>query len=87
MPNWNRTIDLKNERGRYDTGDLDFADYRDAVVEKIEKSGWLDDTPYPDTLRDHLGALKQAVSVEAYGIAFDQIYDVADDDRVWIETF
>lgn len=87
MPHWNRTIDLKNERGRYDTGDLDFAGYRDAVVEKIEKSGWLDDTPYPDTLRDHLGALKQAVSVEAYDIAFDQIYDVADDDRVWIETF
>ena len=85
MPQWNRTIDLKPAVELYKTtGDIPKT--AEKAVEIIEASGWLADTPYPDTLRDHLGRLKQATDPYTYTAAFDCIYDVADEDRVWIEN-
>lgn len=85
MPRWNRTIDLRPAVRLYKTtGDIPKTAAK--AVEIIEKSGWLADTPYPDTLRDHLNRLKQADDYYAYVHAFDYIYDVADEDRVWIKT-
>lgn len=85
MPVWNRTIDLKPAVGIYKaTGDIPATAAK--AVEIIEASGWLEDTPYPDTLRDHLGRLKNAQDHYDYTVAFEWIYDVADTDRVWIET-
>lgn len=83
---WNRTIDLKPAVKIYEDS-RDIPKTAERAVEIIEKSGWLDDTPYPDTLRDHLNRLKQAADDYEYTHAFDYIYDVADEDRVWIETF
>lgn len=85
MPVWNRTINLKPAVELYKTTD-DIPATAEKAVEIIEKSGWLDDTPFPDTLRDHLNRLKQATDNYEYVLAFDYIYDVADVDRVWIET-
>lgn len=86
MPRWNRTIDLKPAVEVYkETCDVPAA--AEKAVEIIEKSCWLDETPYPDTLRDHLNQLKQATTPSEYEAAFEYIYDVADEDRVWIETF
>jgi len=78
MSVWNRTIDLRPA--------VDIPKTAAKAVEIIEQSGWLDDTPYPDTLRDHLAELKQAEEPYDYVTSFDRIYDVADADRVWIET-
>ena len=85
MPVWNRTIDLKPAVEIYKASD-DIPKTAEKAVEIIEQSGWLDDTPYPDTLRDHLNRLKQAEDRYGYEAAFEYIYDVADEDRVWIET-
>lgn len=85
MPTWNRTLDLKPAVRLFKTSD-DIPATAEKAVEIIEKSGWLADTPYPDTLRDHLAGLKQATTPQEYINAFDLIYDVADEDRVWIET-
>ena len=86
MPKWNRTINLKPAVELYRaTGDIPKT--AEKAVEIIEASGWLADTPYPDTLRDHLNQLKQADCASHYEAAFGNIYDVADVDRVWIETF
>jgi hypothetical protein len=85
VPVWHRTIDLKPAVEIYKAnGDIPATAAK--AVEIIEASGWLADTPYPDTLRDHLGQLKQATDNYEYVSAFDRIYDVADEDRVWIET-
>ena len=85
MPRWARTIDLKPAVSLCKTSS-DIPATAAKAVEIIEASGWLEDTPYPDTLRDHLAALKQAEDTYDYVTAFDRIYDVADEDRVWIET-
>lgn len=84
---WNRTVSLGSLIRDYRAGAYDVPELADRVAEQIEKSGWLEDSPYPDTLRDHLGALKQSTTEREYSLAFDRIYDAADEDRVWIETF
>jgi hypothetical protein len=85
MPVWNRTINLAPAVELYKTT-ADIPKTAEKAVEIIEKSGWLADTPYPDTLRDHLNQLKQATTAVEYVAALNYIYDVADVDRVWIET-
>lgn len=87
MPHWNRTISLASLVAAWEAGGYTIDELAAKVVERIERSGWLEDTPYPDTLRDHLNRLKQATTAGEYEIAFDRIYDVADEDRVWIETW
>lgn len=86
MPVWNRTIDLTPAVEIYKANPADITGTAEKAVEIIEKSGWLEDTPYPDTLRDRLERLKQATDAYEYTRAFDYIYDVADEERVWIET-
>lgn len=56
------------------------------IVERIEKSGWLDLTPDPDTFRDLLADLKEAETVGTFDYMFSDVYDLADSDGVWIET-
>jgi hypothetical protein len=85
MPHCKRTIDLKPAVRIFKT-EADIPKTAEKAVEIIEASGWLADTPYPDTLRDHLNSLLQATTPSEYVTAFDRIYDVADIDRVWIET-
>lgn len=80
-----RTIDLKPLVRQWKSGELTIPDLAEKVVEHIEKSGWLTDTIYPDTLRDLLGRLKRAEDQLDYEYTFEFIYDVADRDRVWIE--
>lgn len=82
---WNRTIDLKAASAEY-SATSDWPTYRDAIVKAIAESDWLIDTPYPDTLRDHVNGLKASDSVAVAEAYWDAIHDVADDDRVWIET-
>jgi hypothetical protein len=85
VPVWKRTIDLRPAVAIYhERGDIPATAAK--AVEIVEASGWLDETPYPDTLRDHLGRLKNAEDAYDYTVAFDPIYDVADEDRIWIET-
>ncbi len=86
MPQWNRTINLADLVARWKKGELTIPQLAEKVVERIEASGWVEDTAYPDTLRDHLSRLKQADCASHYESAFDWIYNVADEDRVWTET-
>lgn len=86
MPNWNRTISLAEVVAGYHAGKHTIPELAERVAAIIEGSGWLEDTPYPDTLRDHLGALKNTATPAEYTAVFELIYDVADEDRVWIET-
>lgn len=86
MPNWNRTLYLSDLIQSWKRGEITIPELAEKVAEQVERSGWLADTPFPDTLRDHLNRLKQATNPGEYTAAFEYIYDVADVDRVWIET-
>lgn len=83
MPQWKRTIDLKDI---FHNDDLSIPAKAKIIVTRIKESGWLEDTPYPDTLRDHLAELGEALNATEFDWAWSDVYDVADEDRVRIET-
>jgi len=82
MPVWKLTIDLKAQWDAYNySGKATFVETRDQVVQKFRDSGW--DAP---DLMPLLDELKDTEDVVAFRYVFDEIYDLADADRVWIET-
>lgn len=66
--------------------DLDFGVKRDRIVDKIKNSGWRDITPYPDTFDDLVADLSNSTGTSEFDAWWDELYDLADDDRVWLET-
>lgn len=86
MPVWKRTIDLRPAVEIYKRDPANIPATAQKAVELIEKSGWLDQTSFPEHLRAALDELKKATTPGQYITSFDLVYDVADEDRVWIET-
>lgn len=86
MPVWYLTVNLADlfEEWRRDQGPV--PELAEKVAQRVEESRWLDWAPYPDTIRDHLGQLRQADCLEHFNAAMYLLYDVADADRVWIEA-
>lgn len=84
LPIWDKKIDVS---AVFRNEDLSFAERRDAIVERIRKSGWLDGRDEFDELvelvNDHLAF---AEDVKEFDDLWDSLYDIADFDRVWIKT-
>lgn len=85
MPVWKRTIDLEPHVTQYKE-DGEIEKLAESVARQIEVSGWLEDTQYPLHLQSGLAELRKAKTQAEYVTAFNLVYDVADEDRVWIET-
>ncbi len=80
---WHLKIDLSQI---WQSGLLDFDEKREKIVEAIKASGWRALTPYPDTFDEYVANIEQAEDVSEFDEYFDVLYDLADGDRVWIET-
>jgi hypothetical protein len=79
LPRWDRTIQLGDV---FHNEDMTFEQRRDAIVARVRESGWRID----GVLEDLLEELSDAEDSEEFGEQWDEIYDLADEDRVWIET-
>lgn len=86
MPQWNQTISLGDLVQQWKNEQIDIPELAELVVERIKRSGWRELTPYPDTFDGMLVGLANAEDRYSYEAAFEEIYDLADSDRVWIET-
>lgn len=86
MSQWNLTINLGDLVDRWKSGELDISQLAEKVVKRIQSSGWRELTPYPHTFDEYLASLKAVSSSGGYQDRFEDIYDLADSDRVWIET-
>lgn len=84
MANWIRIVKLKDV---WHNDDLPFEKKRDKIVERIKESGWRDITPYPDTFDERVADLTASSDTSEFDSWFNELYDLADSDRVWIETF
>lgn len=84
MPHWNLTVDLKPF---WNNEEIGFEEKRDKIVEAIKASKWREWTPYPDYFDELVDNVAAAENVDVFDCAWDEIYDLADDDRVWIVTF
>lgn len=87
MPHWALTVNLAGEVEAYKRGDLSIEELARKVVDKFKATNWRAFSPYPHTWDDTIDRLLQVETPAQYESAFEYIYDLADQDRVWIETF
>lgn len=83
LPHWKHTIKLgdiwRNE-------DLGFEERRDRVVARLRRSPWLRDRDEVDPLLEIVEHLAHAEDFDEFNDWWDEIYDAADIERVWIDT-
>ncbi len=87
MPYWALKVNLAPEVEAYKLGSLSIEELARKVVDQLKESGWRAFSPYPHTWDDTVDRLLQVETADEYDAAFEYIYDLADQDRVWIETF
>ncbi len=80
MAQWNLTVNLGDV---FRNEDMPFEDRRDAIVARLQDTGWPDDNFTVAALLDELA---EAEGIADFDDVWDAIYDEADADRVWIDT-
>jgi hypothetical protein len=82
-PVWDRKIRLadvwRNEA-------MTFEQRRDAIVARLRASAWFKGYDEYDELPQSVEEMADAETKAAFNDVMDEIYDIADADRVWIET-
>jgi hypothetical protein len=86
MAHWNLTVNLGDLVKRYKADEVDIPELARLVVERIKATDWRKITPYPETFDGLLNDLLTSLNKHSYASNFEEIYDLADSDRVWIET-
>jgi hypothetical protein len=82
---WLITIDLKDTWNSFQDVGLEAS--LEQIVTRIKGSGWRELTPYPDTFDDLISDLEASTTLGEFNAWWAEVYDLADSDRVWIETF
>ncbi|MEU4558443.1 hypothetical protein AB0F72_08635 [Actinoplanes sp. NPDC023936] len=85
QPIWDRTLDV---RDLFHNTDLSDADRYRRISERIQRSPWYQnrDADGFDEFGEAVRYLAQAEDAEEFNEYWDQIYDQADRDRVWVKT-
>ncbi len=79
---WLLTINLRDV---FRNEDMTFEERRDAIVARIRASGWITEDDWSlDNLVEELGDVE---TTDEFDAVWDEIYNEADADRVWIATF
>jgi hypothetical protein len=86
MAHWALKVDLAPEVEAYKLGNLSIEELARKVVDKLKATNWRAFSPYPHTWDDSVERLLQVETPAQYEAAFEYIYDLADQDRVWIST-
>lgn len=78
-PVWDETIQIKKY---LNNDDLSFGQIRDRVAQALRASRWV--TKGDETLRMAVENLEEATDEDDFNAALDEVYDLADTDRVWL---
>jgi hypothetical protein len=82
-PSWEHQLKLADV---FHNDDLTFEQKRDEIVRRIRASAWFRGCHKDDDLVCTVEELADTEDVPAFDYVWDAIYDLADADRVWIET-
>lgn len=82
-PIWAETIDLKDI---FNQDSMMFEDRRDSIVGQIRLSRWYKDSEECSELRECVDGISQSEDEEEFDQYWDELYDMADYGRVWINT-
>lgn len=67
--------------------DIEWTKARDEVVKRLRASDWMDRTTDPLQLEFNILRLEQVTDMDQFDKVWDEIYDLADEDLVWLGTF
>lgn len=84
-PVWGRRIDLSHV---FHNDRLTFEERRDAIAKRLKASPWYvnADVAEFDGVHDVVNEIGNAEDQEEFDGWWDELYDLADTDRVWIKT-
>lgn len=85
MPAWHATISVADIWKNFE--DVGLEESVKQIVAKIKASPWRSITPYPDTFDELIADLGASTTLDEFNGWWGEIYDLADSDRIWIETF
>lgn len=85
MAQWTITIDVKEIWSTFQ--DNGYEKSRDAIVAKIKESRWRDISAHQIRLDDLIEELEESLNLPEFNSIWNELYDLADLDRVWIATF
>lgn len=80
---WERTVNLK---GIINNSDMTLLEVRDAAVRAIRASGWVDVRADDEDFILLIEELEECETKEDFNYLFNEVYNYADYDRVWIAT-
>jgi hypothetical protein len=81
---WEHKINLADV---FHNDDLTFGESRDAIVSRVRASAWFKAKDEYDDLVYLVEELADSERKYHFDYVWDEIYDIADCDRVWIATF
>ena len=84
MAHWKYTVDLKDVWRNWE---IPFRDQRDQIIARIRESAWARETGDPVMFGFLIRHLERAENAQQFDAIFSAVYNLADDERVWIETF
>ena len=79
QPMWSLTIRLGDV---FRNAELSFPERRDAIVRRIRRTRWAQDSRVAELLEE----LADTSDPDDFDGVWDELYDEADYDRVWIDT-
>ncbi|NKY60426.1 hypothetical protein [Nocardia flavorosea] len=83
-PIWDETIDVSRV---WNDDDLSFEEKRDAIVAQFKRSRWFRDDDEFGRVREIVDEeIAYAEDVDEFDGWWDELYDLADYDRIWIKT-
>lgn len=82
-PSWEHRINLS---GVFHNDAMSFEEKRDAIVRALRNSTWLKGKDEFDSAVEAVDGLAGAEDTEEFDGWWDELYDYADFDRVWITT-
>lgn len=81
---WILTVDLKDV---WKNDDLDFPEQVKQIVHRIKVSGWRGLTYSAERFDMMVAELGRSESFADFNFTWEAVYDLADQDRIWIATF
>ena len=83
-PSWAHVLKLADV---FHNDAMSFQEKRDAIVARIRATTWFKGYDEGDELHMYVEELSDTEDTSEFDYVWDEIYDIADADRVWIETF
>ncbi len=82
-PVWDRKISLGDV---FHNDEMTFTERRDAIVARIKGSGWMKLHEHDSEFETILEQMSSMDDPDDFDYWWDELYDYADDERVWIDT-